>query len=626
MCGISGIVNFSFGEQHNLEQLHRMVQLLHHRGPDNSDVFTDESSGVYLAHNRLSILDLSAAGHQPIFSNSGRYVMTYNGEVYNFPEMKSELLQHNIVFKGSSDSEVIVNYVEVFGIKKTAKKLNGIFAFAIFDRKEKKLFIVRDHLGIKPLYFAQYKSKFIFASELGAIAVDPDFSKELNKESLNNYLAFGYVTAPHSIYRNVQKLPAGHLLELDVNPSLQYKISRYWTLEESFLKSEKEPLDSYQDATLKLEKLLEQAVKDQMISDVSLGAFLSGGIDSSLVVALMQKNSSKPIKTFTIGFDDKAFNEAEHAKTVAKHIGTDHSELYVNEKDALDFIPKIASVFGEPFYDSSCIPTFMVSQLAKSQVTVSLSGDGGDEFFCGYKSFIRTSQYFDKIQKIPAPARKLAGASMLTLYNNTSFYNNRKVRLAKALLAKDYEDFYFNAKKTWVNESLLTNFQNTTLPHFNSFGKQLQNRFNKMMYFDASYYLPDDILAKVDRTSMAVSLEARVPLLDKRLVEYAISLPLSYKLEGLTGKRILREVLYKYVPKTLIDKPKTGFAIPLEKWLKGSLKDWGESIVDNAKKNAAIDGQFVRKEWDAFQKGKSINTQLIWTVLMFQDWCDKNKI
>jgi asparagine synthase (glutamine-hydrolysing) len=617
---------------------------LAHRGPDDSGTFHDAKVGIGLAFRRLSILDLSAEGHQPMYSASGRYVMVFNGEVYNFDEIRAELGSHQ--WRGRSDTEVMLEAFERWGIDPAVQRFVGMFAFALWDRQEIKLHLVRDRLGIKPLYYGRAGSVFIFASELKAIWQHPDFTGEIDRNSLALYMRHNYVPSPHCIYKGLHKLQPGRILTLDAT-SAAPQIRSFWSAKEMAVKGEESQLQvSDPEVVEQLHQLLLRAVRLRMIADVPLGAFLSGGVDSSTVVALMQAQSQRPVKTFTIGFHEQGYNEAIDAKRVAEHLGTDHTELYLTSKDAVNVVPLLPTMYDEPFSDSSQIPTYLVSKLARRSVAVSLSGDGGDELFGGYNRYTLTKRLWNLMKLIPKPIRRLAASvvralppdridsafrmlrSLLPKSLHHGLPGDKAQKLAGFLSLDGPQAIYYRALSHWKNPSeiVLDSSEPSTIRECISDLSANMRIEEVMMLTDLVQYLPDDILTKVDRASMAVSLEARVPLLDHRVVEFAWRMPRTLKIRDGVSKWILRQVLNKYVPQRLIERPKMGFGIPVGTWLRGPLRDWAETLLDERRLRSEgyLDPVPIRRIWDAHLSGLGAWQYLLWDVLMFQSWLEVN--
>mgnify|MGYP000194465077 CR=1 FL=1 len=650
MCGICGFYSNQLSTFDNT--IVKMNSAIYHRGPDDSGVWQDKNSGIVLGQQRLSIIDLSVAGHQPMHSNSGRFVITYNGEIYNHLEIRKELEQNNLSlkWKGKSDTETLLEAIDFWGIELTLKKLIGMFAFGVWDKKKHHLTLARDRIGEKPLYFGWhgkgYNKVFLFGSELKALKAHPMFNCEINRDAIALQLRYGSIPAPYSIYKNIYKLLPGNYLQLkqnDLKSGLAPNSKSYWSLIDTAVSGVNNPLSiSAKDITSELEKLIRSSVKQQMMSDVPLGAFLSGGVDSSLIVALMQSESSQPIKTFSIGSKEDDYNEAKYAREVAKHIGTDHTELYVSSEQAISVIPKLPTVYDEPFSDSSQIPTFLVSELAKKQVTVSLSGDGGDELFCGYNRYTMSKDLWNKFRFIPLPVRKILASgiesispqnwnriSNLLSFNNYANFGDKMHKGASVLDSKELHELYYKLNSDWknpneivINSKELPTFLTSEKPKLPGLDDQ-----EKMMALDTINYLPNDILVKVDRAAMSNSLEARIPFLDHRVIEYAWKIPQSLKLRNGQGKWILREILYNHVPKNLIERPKMGFGVPIDTWLRGPLRDWAENLLNETRlrQEGFLNPDLIRVKWNEHLSEKRNWHQPLWNVLMFQAWLEANK-
>ena len=612
MCGITGFIfNRSISNQNAIEIIRKMNHQIIHRGPDDSGFWINEDSDLILGHQRLSILELSNAGSQPMISSTGRYVISFNGEIYNHIALRKRLNFYN--WKGASDTETILECIEEWGLDFTLKQLVGMFAIAIWDNISGDLFLCRDRLGEKPLYYGNKGNIFLFGSELNSLKAHPNFNAEIDPNSLQLYLRNGYVKAPNSIYKGIFKLMPGYYLKVNKRNYNEIEFCNYWNLD--LIIKEKSSFEfSLNNAVNILEELLLNSVENQSKADVPLGAFLSGGIDSSLIVALAQSISSTPLNTFTIGSDIPSYNESEHAGRIAKHLGTNHNELIITSKDSLDIIPNLKNIFDEPFADSSQIPTYFVSKLAKSKVKVALSGDGGDELFCGYSRYQNYNEKWKKINSIPYPLRKILG----------NYLPNSKYK--EVLFTKNIDEFYSFMNKQWKGIQPLTH--PLLLSKINSEDKVLgsiENSLERMMYSDLVNYLPNDILTKVDRASMSVSLETRVPLLDHNIVEFAWGMPIDYKFYNGENKWPLKQILYKYVPKKLLERPKMGFSVPIENWLRGPLKDWAEDLISEKRliSDNIFEFRIVRKIWSDHLSGIRDNSQAIWTILMFQDWNGK---
>jgi asparagine synthase (glutamine-hydrolysing) len=623
-----------------------MADTLRHRGPDDSGTWTNKAAGIGLSFRRLSILDLSCQGHQPMVSATARYVIVFNGEIYNYQDIRAELEAHgDNDWRGHSDTEVMLAAFQRWGIEDATRRFNGMFAFAAWDEKERALYLCRDRMGEKPLYYGWVGKRFLFASELKAIRSHPEFKPRLDRDALALYLRHNCVPAPHSIYKDVRKLPPGTLLKVPGGVVSEPKA--YWSVRKAM---EEGIADRFAgtdaEAIAELDSLLRDSVGRRMLADVPLGAFLSGGIDSSTVVGLMQAQSGRPVKTFTIGFSDSVFDEAKDAKCVAKHLGTDHTELYVSESDALDTIQHLPTIYDEPFSDSSQVPTYLVSKLARQHVTVSLSGDGGDELFGGYNRHSWIARIWKATGWLPVHLRRPVAAAMQLMSPATwdslfaSFggwlpktLNQRmpgyKIhRLAEVLRGKNMEAMYLAVASHWADAGkivLAAREPETEITRPQKWPEGL-NFSERMMYMDSVTYLPDDILTKLDRASMAVSLEGRVPLLDHRVVEFAWRLPLDSKIRDKQGKWILRQVLHRYVPEPLVERPKMGFGIALGTLLRGPLRDWAETLLSKKRldQEAVFNSTPIREKWEEHLAGKGNWEYHLWDVLMFQAWLESN--
>jgi asparagine synthase (glutamine-hydrolysing) len=648
MCGISGFVSSGDRGYALAPVLQKMTRCLEHRGPDDHGSWIDEEAGVALGHRRLSILDLTKDGAQPMGSACGRYVVVFNGEIYNFKALRAELAGLGQSFRSRSDTEVLLEAIVHWGLPGALQRFNGMFAFALWDRAERVLSLARDALGEKPLFYGWADDAFLFASELKSLRSHPSFAGEVDREMLARYVQFAYVPAPGSIYRGIRKLLPGTYLQLRWAEIGQRREPQppvaYWSVAETVRRGLENPLRlGDAEAVHTLDALLRDAVQLRMEADVPLGAFLSGGIDSSLIVSLMQAQSAAPVRTFTIGFHDAAFDEGAHASEVAGHLGTDHTELYLTGEDALAVIPRLPQLYDEPFSDPSQIPTFLVSQLARRHVTVSLSGDAGDELFGGYNRHVWGERIWARIERLPMGVRSAVARALTTLspahwdtlltrlapvLPRSLHHRNpgdKLQKLAKVLGASDPEALYTRLVSHWdAPNSLVRGVAHQAAAGVGSWSPPPRGmRFSEwIMYLDTVTYLPDDILVKVDRASMGVSLEARVPFLDRRLVEFAWSLPLSQKIRDGQGKWILRELLRRYVPNELIERPKMGFAVPLDEWLRGPLRDWAEALLseDRLRQEGYLDPHLVRRRWSEHLDGRSNRGQELWTILMFQAW------
>ena len=634
MCGIAGFLDPNLVEQGEAlaERVTRMAATLYHRGPDDGGIWTDTAAGLAFGHRRLAIVDLSPAGRQPMVSACGRYVIVYNGEVYNAQDIRRDL--PGIPWRGHSDTEVMVEACARWGAEATARRLMGMFAFALWNRVERTLVLVRDRLGIKPLYWGQCGDVFLFASEMKALRAHPDFRAVIDRNALAAFLRHGYVPAPFSIHHGVRKLEPGTLLTLE--PGGAPEVLRFWDLRSVAHVGQANRFDlSDQEATAKLEDLLKDAIARRMIADVPLGAFLSGGIDSSTVTALMQALSLRPVKTFSIGFFETEYDEARHARAVARHLGTEHTELYVTPAEACGVIPTLPAMFDEPFADSSQIPTFLVSRLARTRVTVALSGDGGDELFAGYNRYALAQRWWRVADRMPGrkTVAHILRAVSPTAWNRlfsvlpTRFRPPQagdKLHKLAGILEGTEGDLYRGLVSHWLQpEAMVPGAREPRGVLWDEEIARLVPDFvERMQLLDTLTYLPDDILTKVDRASMAVSLEVRVPLLDHRLVECAWHLPMRFKRRGTESKWLLRQVLYRYVPRALLERPKMGFGIPLDAWLRGPLREWAENLLSERRlrEGGFVDSQPVRQLWQEHLSGRRNWQYILWDVLMFEAW------
>lgn len=627
MCGIAGFCNLKGDWKENIGKMNRRMN---HRGPDGEGTFVSEDGNVVLGHKRLSIVDLSSNGAQPMESHSGRYAITYNGEIYNYKKIAEKLTEEKKVsaFRGTSDTEVLLEAMEAYGVNGAIALCKGMFAIALYDKKERELFLLRDRVGEKPLYYGFSGETFVFASELGSIASIDGFHNAINTDILDIYFTHGYIPAPYSIYQDIYKLEPGTILRIKFPYRKEdISITSFWSMQEAAKKGQENLFKgSGEEAAEELERLLRESIKEQMVADVPVGAFLSAGIDSSTIVALMQSLNSQKVRSFTIGMNEAGYNEAEAAKEIAAHLGTEHTELYITEADAVAVIPRLAHMFGEPFADSSQIPTYLVSKMTREHVTVSLSGDGGDELFCGYTSYESVSRIWNKMKGIPYFIRK--PCSSLVLHSplaKNPIYRTKGTLLGAKGPGRLYEISYETdpLTKKISRNSVFCPYK------YNEFEEGYLEEVNhNVMLMDMLMYHPDDILVKVDRAAMAVSLETRVPMLDKDVVEFAWSLPIEYKREGKTGKKVLRDVLYRYVPKEMMERPKKGFSIPIDKWLlRPELRDWAEGLIEKKalRRQGMLDENVVWKIWDDFTQ-KGIWRIQIWFILMFQEWLRENKL
>ena len=634
MCGIAGFLELErrSGTQALEAVAQAMAAKLAHRGPDARGVFVDADAGVALGHTRLSIVDLSPAGAQPMASACGRYVITYNGEIDSALELRPELEALGRRFRGHSDTEIIVEAIAAWGVRATVERLIGMFAFAVFDRKKRRLSLVRDRLGIKPLYWGRQDGRMVFASELKAFEALPEWRPEINLDALASYLRFAYVPSPHSIYRGIDKLAPGTGVTIEADGKAD--VWTYWSLMDVARRGRASPLDlSAAEATDALESLLGDAVQRRLVSDVPLGAFLSGGIDSSTVAAMMRARSNAPVRTYSIGFAEKGYDEAPHAKAVADHLGTEHTELYVSPEEVEGVIPALPTIYDEPFADSSQVPTYLLSKLTRQHVTVALSGDGGDELFAGYNRH----RFARLLTGTPEPAGKAlaCGLSMVgpTLWERVFGLLPQRQRLphpsekifkAAAMLREGQQGAYRALVSAWHEPEKLvrhgTELKGAVFDE--SIVAKLPDALDRMQYLDAATYLPDDILTKVDRASMAVALEVRVPLLDHRVVELTWRLPSRLLMRRGTSKWLLRQVLYRHVPKRLVERPKMGFALPIGQWLRGPLRPWAEELLSEKRLAAGglLDPAPIVARWREHLDRRRDWHQSLWTVLMFQAW------
>lgn len=638
MCGITGFI----GKTKDIEVLSSMIDVQHHRGPDDNgvDIYKSKHNHyIHFGHKRLSVLDLSMHAHQPFVSDCGEYTMVYNGEVYNFKDIQAELFSLGYKFVSNSDTEVILYAYKEWGIK-CLKKFIGMFAFSIFDKVRQKVILVRDRAGVKPLYYYAFNSAFIFSSEIKSFHNHSDFKKELNKDVLGYYMQFGYIPAPYSVFENCYKLEPGHYLEFDLK-SNDYEIYKYWDVVD-FYKKDKLVL-SEKEIISNLEELLLDAFQLRMVSDVPVGVFLSGGYDSSMVTSVLQRNSSSMLKTFTIGFDENGYNEAEHAKKIAEYLGTDHTEYYCSKNDMLDIVEPLPFYFDEPFGDSSSIPTMLVSKLAKNDVTVALSGDGGDEAFCGYSKYFALDSLSSLLNN---NIKKRCLKLFLKIFSDNSIdringllpksikqtnVRDKFQKFKRAVDAKSFSEMFENAS-SYINKhdigKLLSEYNGHNLhgTAFNVFDELNHSHLiERMMVTDYKTFMVDDVLTKVDRATMSVSLEGREPLLDHRIIEYMARVPVEIKYKNGQGKYLLRQVLYKYLPKEMVDKPKSGFQIPMNEWLKADLRYLIDKYLDKNKLNCdgIFNGHEVEKVVNMYLSGKYVNINELWFIISFEMWKEK---
>ena len=640
MCGIAGMLVGLNGRVEPSEVVAGMTARLVHRGPDDSGLWQDPQAGVALGHRRLSIIDTSSGGHQPMRSPSGQLVVCFNGEIYNFQEIRSDLQKVGFSFRTHSDTEVLVAAVECWGIEAALNRLVGMFAFAIWDSGRRTLVLARDRAGEKPLYWGLAGGDLLFASELQSFHAHPAFSREVDPDSFELFLRHAYVPAPRTIYRAVHKLPPGTYATVRRTGSneLSVELKAYWSLPVGTGRSTIE----YEEARRQAEFLLSRAVKGQLVSDVPLGAFLSGGIDSTAIVALMQENSSSKVRTFSLGSSESAYDESRFAAAVAAHIGTDHTELRVTPAEALEVVPQLGSIYDEPFADSSQIPTLLVARLARKSVTVALSGDAGDEVFGGYNRYIFAPRLWSSAGRWPVGLRRAASAGMsavphswwdtasgvfarATGRQSVRLLGEKVGKIARALPAGTPLELYERLAACWTDPPVARSSAAPQARWYNLPAELTgsdQRFVELMMHVDFLTYLPDDILVKVDRACMSASLEGRVPILDHRLVEFMAPLPQQYKLDSTGSKRILRDIVYSRVPRELLDRPKTGFGVPIDSWLRGPLREWAEALLDERvlREQGHFDAAKVRAAWSQHLSGHRLRHHEIWSVLMFQAW------
>jgi asparagine synthase (glutamine-hydrolysing) len=649
MCGIAGFMASTWPDA--IESIgSRMADAIAHRGPDDSGIWTDPAAGVCLAHRRLAIIDLSPAGHQPMISRNGRFVLVFNGEIYNHIDIREELEASGscVSWRGRSDTETLLAAFEYWNVDAVLPRVVGMFAFALWDRAERRLTLARDRFGEKPLYYGWVgdgaERAFIFGSELKALLRYPTFANSISRNALALYTQLCVIPAPYSIYEDVSKLPSGSLLTLDAKnlARREVHIEPYWRLTNVVLQGLERPFERDCEAVDALEEVLRSAVARQAVADVPLGAFLSGGVDSSTIVALMQAQSRRSVKTFTVGFEEAGFDEAPHARRVAQHLGTDHHEIVVTSADARSVIPQLPSLYDEPFADSSQIPTHLVAQCARTRVTVALSGDGGDELFCGYTRYLWARRVWAGVGWLSPSLRRAIGAliyvmpdvlwnvsgKMLPSADRVVRLGDKAQRLAHRLqTARNIDDLYRSLVTEWPPDARLVHGADRVTIRLDDNLGGVVDAENRMMAWDALTYLQDDILTKVDRAAMGVSLETRVPFLDDRVFQLAWQLPLHMKLRGGQSKWALRQVLYRYVPRELIERPKAGFGIPVGEWFRGPLRDWAEALLDESRlsREGYLDAKLVRQTWKQHLSGHYDWTARLWSILMFQAWLEKER-
>jgi len=643
MCGLAG---FFWKRDRGPEEFggiaSRMADAIVHRGPDDSGVWVDSAAGIALAFRRLAIVDLSTHGHQPMRSASGRYVMIFNGEVYNHRSLRRELESSGYSFRGHSDTEVILAAFDEWGIEPAVGRFIGMFAIAVWDASRRMLSLIRDRVGIKPLFVYHRNGLVSFGSELKALLAGPEFDRTLDTSALTSYLRYLYVPSPQSIFRHVVKLPPGHILTIADPIAPLPSSSPFWSA--GTIAREGQAAQFHggdEDAIAELETLLTDAVRLRMEADVPLGALLSGGIDSSTVVALMQASADRPVKTFTIGFDQHEFDEAAHARAVANHLGTDHTELHLSGADALAVVPRLAEMFDEPLADPSQIPTFLVCELARRKVTVALTGDGGDELFGGYNRYIQGERLIAGFERWPSLLRRFSASGLTSVSartwnrmrdslrpvfptaGRTRLLGEKMHKLGDLLREESTQGMYRSLLSAWQDPEDLVVGGIAENPETALDTNNQLALLERMMLADQTSYLPDDLLAKVDRASMAVSLEARVPILDHRVVELSWRLPRKFKVRNGRGKWILREILYKHVPQALVDREKMGFSVPLAQWLAGPLRNWAGDLLLSGETRGILRSSLVRREWDRFLAGDSTNSAGLWGLVMFRAWEDR---
>ena len=646
MCGITGFLYCSkrFDASGLSQNIEVMANRLRHRGPDAGGAWTDSSCGVALGHRRLSIIDLSEAGAQPMCSASGRYVLAYNGEIYNFSNVRQTLVSAGYPFRGHSDTEVLLAAIEQWGLQAALELFHGMFAFALWDREQKELSLVRDRVGKKPLYYGWSGNVFLFGSELKAIRAHPQFDDVIDTGALGCFIQYGWISEPLSIYRDIRKLPPGACISLkaDSRPWAP-PVRQYWAANRVMEAARKTLYKgSFEKASDQLDSLLTDAVTERMVADVDLGALLSGGVDSSTMVAMMQRNSERPVKTFCIGFDEKKYNEAEYASAIAKYLGTEHHELYVTPAECLDVVSRLPEIYDEPFGDISQVPTFVVAQMARQHVKVVLSGDGGDETFSGYKHYSEGLKQWRRLSRVPYGLRAAAADGLVSigdlswrLFRPSNPVAGQKIPGWRRIGSK-FQRRTRGWRSTMPQEVLANHFSRTHRPW--SFVKgskcgesnmsdpdnwvQGVDTLSAMLHYDYTGYMVGDILVKVDRATMAVGLEVRCPILDTRVSEFAWTLPNSYLMDQKGGKRILRNVLERYVPGKFTDRPKRGFGVPIDDWLKGPLREWAEELISvrMLRETGYLEPEAVRRLWEQHLCGWRNHSNILWSILMFQAW------
>lgn len=623
MCGIAGIANYTVEPVSNILAMNKM---LFRRGPDAGNYWLEENAKVVLGHRRLAIVDLSEKGAQPMISKDERYVITYNGEIYNYQEIKKgmEAERGPVNLRGTSDTELLLEAISFYGFKKTLTLAKGMFAIAVYDRQEKKLYLTRDRMGEKPLYYGLVNGSFVFSSDLAAIRQIENFHNPINEQVLPLYFRHGYIPMPYSVYEGIYKLKQGTILET-AYPFQEWKQETYWDIKEVAVKGQENLFKgSEEEATAELKKRLLQAIEGQMMADVPLGAFLSGGIDSTLVVSLMQSLSKEKIRTFTIGFREDGYNEATYAKETAEYLGTNHTEMYVGFSEVMDILPRLPIAYAEPFADSSQIPTMLVSKMTREHVTVSLSGDAGDEFYCGYNTYLEAQRGLAILKGkgafLPSTIRSGIGNLCKRISNE---HTPLLYKVGKVFTTDTLEDFARSISLSDHRTGYISKKKGLLPTDYNQYSSgYLQGAENNLMLMDMLQYLPDDILVKVDRAGMYYSLESRIPLLDRDVCEFAWRLPLEYKFNNRITKKVLRNILYQYVPKEMMERPKKGFSIPISKWLlDGEMNEWAESILSDGRQKMPdiLNQRVVESLWREFKQTKEF-TPTIWYILMLEQW------
>lgn len=659
VCGITGFVDSSLSSL-SPHTINAMTWAIAHRGPDDSGSWLQEKFGIAFGHTRLSIVDLSPLGHQPMASISSRFVMVFNGEIYNFQELSRTLTKLGHTFRGHSDTEVMLAAFEEWGIPASVEKFIGMFACAVWDEKCQLLYLIRDRIGKKPLYYGWHAGLFLFGSELKSILAHPKCTPEIDRDALDKMLRLGYVPTPWSIYKNIYKLVPGTILVIPPERfatqssdfsqfpdeiTKSFKPQRYWSLAQVARQGVANPFEgTEEEAAQELEKLLTDAVGIRMIADVPLGAFLSGGIDSSAVVALMQTQSSRPVRTFSIGFNEKEYNEAVHARVVAEHLGTEHTELYLSPEDAINVVPLLPQIYDEPFGDSSQIPTYLVSKICREHVAVGLSGDGGDELFCGYERYAWAERAWSMLRYLPNSPKnsfaKYLNSQSDSFYDKWSsrlspflpkslhFHNpaHKAYTLGRILKFENRAQFYQGMMSHWsADDSLVKGVgRDGVINGARTQRPEMPNFLSEMMYVDMETYLPDDILVKVDRASMAVALETRAPLLDHRVIEFSGRIPVKFKTDATLTKKVLRRIVHRFVPKSMVERPKMGFAVPIDRWLRSELRDWAENLISTTKleEQGYLNPAPIRNRWAQHLSGAHRWEHSLWNVLMFQAWLE----